>query len=501
MTSSQIFLCLCLAFVLGVGIASFFNTSALFSINPGLAERVNFSQLPLLIFLFFSIFLVFGFHKFKSKIVFGICILFLVFGIWRYQLIYFQFNSPQFKKLEAQKVSFVGKVAEEPESKENKVSLKLELKNSKFKILVTTRAYPKINYGDILEVEGTLKPPPEFEGFNYRDYLKKEGIYFIMDYPKLKILKRNQGNLIKTIAIFLKGKLKESLEKLIPLPQVGFFEALIFGDENNIPQFWKERLNLTGTRHLAAVSGMNITIISSLLLNFLLALGFWRKHSIRLSAILISFYILMIGAPASAVRAGIMGISFLISQNFGRLVIPERLLVFALTFMLLFNPLLLKFDVGFQLSFLAMTGLIYLQQIFSKKLSKIPEFFGIRTNLASTLAAQIFTLPILLYNFGQFSLISPITNILILPAIPLLTTFGFLVSILGIFWQGLAQILALFAQLPMLFIMKIIEISSSLPFVTQEIKISSGIVFFCYLLLAILIFRLRSRQKSPLLSY
>jgi len=434
-------------------------------------------------------------------VVLGFCILFLVFGIFRHQSIEARFEKPELKKLKGQKVSLTGQVIEEPEKRGNKIKLKIEVEKLKSAILVTTNLYPEIKYGDVLKIEGMLKEPPEFGGFNYKDYLKKEGIYFLMSYPEIKILERGCGNPLKTILISFKNELKESLQRIVPLPQSGLFEALIFGEESNIPKEWKEKLNITGTRHIAAVSGMNITIICNILLSFLLGLGFWRKHALWLSLVFIFFFVLMIGAPACAIRAGIMGALFLISQNFGRLCMPERIMIFTLALMLFLNPLLLKSDIGFQLSFLAIAGLIYFQSFFSKIFKKLPNFLDLRLNLSSTLAAQIFTLPVLLYNFGQFSLVSPLTNILILPAVPYLTIFGFLFSLLGIFWTLLGQIFSFPSQILLMLIMKIIDIFSSFPFASITIKVSGIFLVISYLVLGIFVFHLKRKQRLWFLNY
>jgi len=481
MTISKVFFYFCVSFVLGIFLNSFIFVN------------------QILFFLFLGLFFIFW--KNKKIRIFGFCILFFVFGIWKHQTARAQLERPGIEKFYEQKVLFTGKVIEEPDIRIDKIKLKTEIEDSKTYVLITTKLFPQINYGDKLKIQGILKEPQEFEGFNYKDYLKNQKIYFLMYYPEIEILERGKGNQIKTFLISLKQKLKQSLQNIIPFSQVGFFEALIFGDENNISDAWKEKLNITGVRHIAAVSGMNVTIISVILLNFVLALGFWRQQSLWISIVLISFYILMIGAPSCAVRAGIMAGLLLISQNFGRLVIQERILVFTLALMLFFNPLLLKNNIGFQLSFLAIAGLVYLQPLFLKLFEKLPDFLELRTNLSSTLAAQIFVLPILLYNFGQFSLVSPLTNILILPFIPFLTIFGFLFSFSGIFWKSLAQIISFPAQILLTIIMKIIDFSSQILFASKQIYISGIFVFISYLLLAIIILYSKRTQKPDFLDY
>ena len=119
--------------------------------------------------------------------------------------------------------------------------------------------------------------------------------------------------------------------------------------------------------------------------------------------VLIAFFIIMTGFQSSAVRAGIMGGLFLLGQYLGRMSVSSRSIVIAAALMLAHNPLLLKLDVGFQLFFLAMIGIIYLMPVFQDWFRKIPAMFQLRNILAMTLSAQIFTLPILIYNFGYLS--------------------------------------------------------------------------------------------------
>src|SRR3989338_4446159 len=105
--------------------------------------------------------------------------------------------------------------------------------------------------------------------------------------------------------------------------------------------------------------------------------------------------------------------------------------------MLAINPFLLAKDVGFQLSFLAILGLAYLQQFFSHWLRFLPNFkiFPIKTTLAATLSAQVFTLPILVYNFGYFSPISLIPNVLIVPLLAPVTILIFIFGISGMIFS------------------------------------------------------------------
>ena len=286
------------------------------------------------------------------------------------------------------------------------------------------------------------------------------------------------------------------------MPQSGFLEALLFGDESNISNEWKDKLNFTGTRHIAAVSGMNITILCFLLSDFLLSLGFWKNQSFYISVILISFYILMIGAPASGVRAGIMAIAFLTAQYFGRVSTGSRIIVLSATIMLIFNPLLLVFDIGFQLSFLAIIGLIYLQPILLNLFKKIPDVFQLRYNLSGTLAAQIFTLPILIYNFGQISTISLLANILILPLLPAITILGFIFSITGMVWELLGQFLSWPAWFMLTYLIKTIDWFSKISWANLTFQnVNIFFLLFCYFVLVLIVWRIQKNQKLKFLQY
>ena len=464
--------------------------SSFFSISPPV----------LLAILIFGIFLISVFWKYRNFVIFGFCILFFVFGIFRYQSFLSKLENSEIKNFLNENVTLIGIVDGEPSIREKTIKLKIKIEGTGDKILITTRRYPEYQYGDKLKITGKLEEPQAFEGFNYKNYLLKDGILAVINFPEIELIEKDFGSPTMKILFSFKNKLKESLNSLISPPQSALLEALIFGDEENISKDWKEKLNLTGTRHIAAVSGMNITIISGLILSFLLLLGFWRNQAFYLSIILIILYILMIGAPASAIRAGIMGILFLTAQHFGRLSSGQRPVFLAAALMLFLNPLLLPFDIGFQLSFLATLGLVYWQPIFSDFLKKFSKFLGLRNNLSTTLAAQTFTFPILIYNFGIIPIFSPFINIFILPLIPLVTIFGFVFSFVGIFSQILGQILSWPAWLISIYILKVIGLSSEIPSLIFK-NVHWLFLPISYLILGFITWRLQESQKLKFLKY
>ncbi|PIS38949.1 MAG: hypothetical protein COT34_01010 [Candidatus Nealsonbacteria bacterium CG08_land_8_20_14_0_20_43_11] len=491
MAKGKAFLCFCLAFIAGV----FFDS--LFGLETGLVLGILF----VIAFLFLK--------REKETIAIVFCFLFLLFGISRHQAAIIKAeNNPlrEYNNL-GQEVIFEGRVAREPVEINDRLRLTVAVENPKNnsfreqgelgKVLVTTTRYPEYQYGERLRIKGELKEPPVFEEFNYKNYLLKEGIVSVVYWPEIERTGGKQGKSFLGFLLAVKKRMVESLNRFLSPPQSALLEALLFGKEENLSSAWKEKLNLTGTRHLAAVSGMNITIISALVFNFFLLLGCWRQQAFYFSLILICAYVLLVGGQASAIRAGIMGILFLFGQHLGRLAVSLRLLVMAAVLMLWQNPLL-TWDVGFQLSCLAVLGLIYFQPMFSRFFVKLPKFLMIRETLSATLAAQTFTLPLLLYNFGRIPLLSLFANVLIIPLLAPITVMGFCLCLLNAFLPFIGQVFSWLVWLFSSYILLVIDLFSRIKFnslVITNVHWFWLVVFYCPLT-GFILFR-EKKLKQP----
>ena len=505
MTPSKIFLCFCLSFIVGIAISSFF-------IVP---------QPALLVFLISGLALVSFFLVKRKLAILGVCLILLSVGIWRHQNYEFRIMNSELRNYNDREeaITLIGTVIKEPDIRETNIKLlieteKIELpEDSSFsiqeKVLVTTSRYPEYDYGDKLKITGQLKTPPVFEDFNYQDYLAKQGILSVIYWPKIELLKRKNykgvGPAIYARILDFKDKLRKVIEENLSPPQSSILGAVILGDKRKMPEKLREKLNVAGLRHLTAISGMHITILGLILLEVFLGLGLWRRQALYLSLASLFLFIVMVGAPSSAVRAGIMGGLLIIGRSLGRLSESSRAIVFAGAGILAFNPLLLKSDVGFQLSFLATLGIIYLMSNFQTLFKKVPDnflgFLRLRSIIAMTLAAQIFTLPILIYNFGYFSLVSPLSNILIVPIFPLLLVGGFLFVLGGALWPLLGRVFSWPCWLFLTFILKIIDFLSKTSWAAIYLKISWFWLLIAYLALAWLAWFLNRRQKFKFLNY
>jgi len=451
----------------------------------------------------------------KSKIIyFCILFVFLIVGIWRYRVIDLRFNNSELRRYNdsEQEIALVGRVVKEPDVRETNTKLTIETRFPKgnrvsSKILVTVSRYPEYKYGDELKIIGKLETPPVFEDFNYKDYLIKDGIYSVVYYPKVELLNRGEyENFISAGyagILFFKDKLRQSIYRLLSPPQSSILGAMLLGDKNRMSLELKEKLNIAGVRHVTAVSGMHVLILSTILMSFLLGLGFWKGQAFYISIIIIFLFIAMTGFQASGIRAGIMGGLFLLGQKIGRKSVSSRAIVIAAGIMLVINPLLLLNDVGFQLSFLAVLGIIYLSPAFKRWLRFIPEtkFFNFRSILTMTFSAYIFTLPILIYNFGRVSLTGPLTNVLILPFIYWIMIFGFIFGLAGMFWQSLAWILSWPAWFLLTYLKEVVDIFSK-PWAAKTIDNVHWLwLVIAYLILGLIAWRLKNREKLRFLNY
>ena len=416
------------------------------------------------IFIFGFLFLIFSFFKKdRRKIIFGFCILMLAFGVWRSHEIMSRRPSEISQSfIVGQKADFNGAVVEEPDRRSD--FAQYVLKNERFgRILVKTNLYPEYFYGDILKISGNLEKPENFSGFDYQNYLAKDNIFLISRNPEITLLNRPESLNFYAYLLILKKNFIAIIDKILSEPKSSFLAALLVGARRTLPDNLVNAFNVTGTSHIVAISGYNISIISIMMLNFLSYLLLPRRLIFWIVIISILMFTLIAGAGASVVRAAIMGGLLVLAGREGRFYLVTNAIVFAGAAMLFANPYLLRYDTGFQLSFLAALGLIYLAPHFNRWFAGLPNFLSFRANLSATLSAQIMTFPIIFWEFGRVSLVATLANVLILPAIPTTMLFGFLSGLSGFISLKIAEILILPAWFLLSYQIFVVKILSILP--------------------------------------
>ena len=216
-----------------------------------------------------------------------------------------------------------------------------------------------------------------------------------------------------------------SVNRTVPQPVGVLIGGVLVGARSQLPKNIVEDFRRTGLSHITAISGYNISIISVALMNVLASLISRRRAFWLILGLLILFTILT-GLQASVIRAAIMGLFALFAQYVGRVPTPLHALVIAAAVMVAFDPMILRFDIGFQLSILATLGLLVLSPKLEEKLPTLRSFGVFGETAIMTISAQLFVLPLLIYYFHSVSLISLPANIIILPLIPLFMLLGFL---------------------------------------------------------------------------
>lgn len=507
MTPSKALFYLCVSFLTGILIGSAIKISRLF------LWGILFLAIFLIIF---QLFLSLKKKEFQKNyfLIMGFCILFLSLGILRVEVAQlYVFNNELRKLNDRGEIALAGRIVTEPDVRLNSQKLRVKIDNPEGIVLVTAGRYPEYKYMDILKIEGKLKTPIETEYFNYKNYLLKDGIYSVMDFPKIDLVsqKHNIFSFFYGKILLFKEKLREVINANYNPPESFILEGIVLGNDRAMARDLKDKLNYTGLSHVTAVSGSHVVILSSILMSFLLFLGLWRGQAFYFSLVLIWLYIVLVGFPASGVRAAIMGSIFLLGQKLGRQNTSSRTITLAAALMLLSNPFLLFYDIGFQLSFMASLGIIYLKPIIDNLflvLSK-EELFGLIRGdfknlldiISVTIAVQIFTLPIIIYNFGNISLVAPITNLLALPVVPPLMTLGFLSSILGIFSQFATQIIVLPCWILAYYFVKVVEIFYQ-PWVIINLQKFSWVWLLAfYLVLGAFVYYINKRRKMKILGY
>lgn len=371
------------------------------------------------------------------------------------------------------------------------------LKPNRGKVLVKTRSYEEIfQYGDKIVLTGKFAQPLKFNDFDYAAYLAKDNIYSLINYPEIKIIDHHQGFWLKEFLNKIKVNFQKQIEKVFPEPESGFLNGLLLGEKTTMDKNLQLALQKSGTTHLIALSGYNITIIVEAVYFLLIGIGVARSKSFFGVLIFLTFFIILTGASPSVVRAGIMGALLVLSNKLGKKYQIRNALFLAAFLMILVNPKILRFDFGFQLSFAATLGLIYLTPIFDRLLKvEKSSFFDWREILSTTFSAQLMVLPLLILRFGYVSLVSPLTNVLIISLIPVTMLLGFLTVLISFLNLALGYLIGFFAYFFLHGEILIIKIFGNLPLATLNFGIYNKIIFLLSVGLMILFIRYYRRYE------
>lgn len=387
-----------------------------------------------------------------------------------------------------------GCVVDEPDVRVDKVKYVVAIEGVG-NVLVNAPRYPVYDYGECLIVDGRIEKPDKIEDFDYGNYLARYGIDYVVYRGKVDLDAEVDGAGVGSAflgGIFeLKKMFSEKLNELYSEPHGSFMAGLLLGSRKGIPEALLSDFNVTGLTHIIAISGYNITLIIVLVSAFL---GFMsRKWKVVFSAVFVVLFVVFVGMSAAVVRAAIMGVIGLLALWFGRIYFVEISLFMAAFLMNLWNPKILLYDAGFQLSFLATAGLIYCPAVIEKWFRWLPNSLAIRESVMMTMSAQIFALPIMLGSFERLSVIAPVANVFVLPMIPLAMLFGFCSVIAGILAPIVGVIVGFFGFIILEITIFFVKFFAGLPFASIEVGWWSWALSLFYYLF-IVIFFLQKRE-------
>lgn len=380
-------------------------------------------------------------------------------------------------------------IVREPDVRQEKVNYVIEEQGILYQL--TYALYPRFSYGDRIHVDCRLRTPKPFDGFRYDRYLAVSGISSIC-IPEGHVRHLGYERLQLDALLQFKEWVAKRIQQLWPEPYAGFMAGLLYGYRGGLGSL-NDAFAATGVTHIVAISGYNISVIVMIISRALQLVGVGRKKAFWVMLAAISLFVLFVGASPSVVRAGVFGTLMLLALHMGRASVALHLLLVTATIMVVMNPLILLWDVGFQLSFLATLGLLVIAPIVEQRMP-ISDVFGLRTSIAATVSATVATLPLIVYQFGRVSLVSLPTNVLILWSIPWIMLTGLIAVVFPLF----ETITVTISYLLMRYVIAIVQWFAGFSFAQREYYLPLWVVVTLYVVLYMSIKKLTHQAKKHL---
>lgn len=374
-----------------------------------------------------------------------------------------------FASLLGKSVTLEGVVDADPDVRETsqRVTVLVSQDGVETRTLVVAPLFPSVSYGDTVEVSGTLSSPEPFDTaggrtFAYPKFLAKDEIFSML--PQAQVAVRDTAPPLGRIPLRALYQVRHWFEtgvsRALPEPMSALAMGLLTGGKQGLGESLLLAFTLSGLLPIVVLSGYNVMIVAEQVQRMFAFLP--RRAGVFIAGVTVLLFVLASGAGSSAVRAGIMAGVALFARATGRTYDALRALVFVLVVMVLLQPLVLVYDPGFQFSFMATLGLILLSPLVARHLLWIRSTL-IRETLATTIAAQVCVLPLLLYETGNLSLVAIPANLLVLPVIPLAMLLSFVAGIVGLVVPPLAPLVGVPAYAVLWYVIEAARVTASLP--------------------------------------
>lgn len=311
--------------------------------------------------------------------------------------------------------------------------------------------------GERIRLDCLLRRPENFDpNFDYARYLATQNIGYICEKEKsFEIL--SEGETWRTGLFHSQVFLRERIRFFLTDPAAGLLEGLFVGGDDGLSKELSESFRRAGLSHIVAVSGYNMSLVAFAALLLALLSGLWRKTAMLFATIGILVFLLLIDTSSASIRAACMAWIVAFAFFVGRPANAWNGLFLAGLLMAMYNPLLVRYDVGFQLSFLATLALIAASPWFEELMRREGWYWKILVLFLSTVVIELFIFPVLAFHFGTITLLAPLANLLVLPLIPVVMALGFLMFSLGSLLPVIGTLLSFPVWMLLLFIIHVGE--------------------------------------------
>lgn len=398
--------------------------------------------------------------------------------------------------------TITGIVAAEPDVRDDRILLRVDAgsifvqnhsQTTSGFVLVEADRSARIAFGDRIRATGRLEMPPSWDTFSYAEYLTRQSIFSRMPNAAVEVISAGHGNPIQSLLIELRQSVKHNIGDVLPDPQASLLTGILTGDESGISAELAEEFSRVGASHVIAISGFNMVIVSAIVFRVILALSGGDKPFAGFCAVaIIMIYAIFVGGSPGVMRAALMSSLVIAGGLLGRRTYKPASLAFA-ALILLSDPNALH-DLGFQLSFCAVLGLVLFADPISSGLKRLlqrilPERLALPLHgllaepLVATLAAQITTLPLTILYFGKLSLVALPVNLLIVPAQSVLLMLGLVAVAVYVFVPALGTLLLWADMLFLSWTIGVVRAFAQLEFAELVVDLDGRVIQAFYILL------------------
>ncbi|HEY7269228.1 MAG TPA: ComEC/Rec2 family competence protein, partial [Dehalococcoidia bacterium] len=322
------------------------------------------------------------------------------------------------------------------------------------RVLATLRPFPRLAYGDAVEVSGRLETPPVFDEFDYQRYLALRGIASTIAFPEVRRIDGGHGSGVTSAIIDVRDRLGDALSDALPEPEAALSRGMLLGQRASIPDGVTNDFNTAGISHLIAISGSNVTIVANLTI-VCLAWIVGRRPAVVAAMGFVVLFVLLVGATPSVLRAAVMGIAMLGAVLAGRPGSALTAVAVAGAAITAVEPLA-ALDVSFQLSFAATVGLIVLAPPLETRMTPalaraLPDGAArfLSESVSVTTAASIAVFPITAGAFHRVSLVAIPANIVAVPLFTATIALSAVTAAAGVLSGSVGSVAGRFAFVPL----------------------------------------------------